>query len=94
MYHMYREVIEKVPSFKDQHPDLLAMVVSNLRPEYYMTGDVLSCQGDPPEGMYIIGEGSIEVQSSSDQTDPILNPPGCHPTRPSFALTPLPTLPC
>lgn len=41
---MYRDVIEKVPSFRDQHPDLLAMVVSNLRPEYYMSGDVIICQ--------------------------------------------------
>ena len=66
---MYREVIEKVPSFKDQHPDLLAMVVTNLRPEYYMAGDVVSCQGDPPGGMYIIGDGNLEARTYEIQDD-------------------------
>ena len=37
--------------------------------EYYMKGDIVSCQGDPPQGMYLIGEGQLEVGGGGEAGD-------------------------
>ena len=44
------------------------------RLEYYMKGDIVACQGDPPQGMYFVGEGHLEVRSYevNDQQDSVL----------------------
>jgi hypothetical protein len=39
-----------------------------------MKGDIVACQGDPPQGMYFVGEGHLEARSYevNDQHDSVL----------------------
>lgn len=45
--YMYEDTIHKVPALQGQHPDLLAMIVSNLRLGEHLHGQLLSLPGKP-----------------------------------------------
>ena len=54
--HLYKEVLEKVPLFKDKPPHFITTLVTCLKLEYYAKGDIVMRQGEVGREMYFIGE--------------------------------------
>lgn len=65
--HLNKELIEKVPFFKDASPDLIRYVSIHLKPAFFLPGDYVVCEGDIGEEMYFIGKGTVEVVSKDGQ---------------------------
>ncbi|MBC8124917.1 MAG: cyclic nucleotide-binding domain-containing protein [Candidatus Kapabacteria bacterium] len=66
--YLRREVIERVPFFRDASDSLLREVADSLRPIVVTPGEYVFKHGDRPRYMYFISRGSVEV----------LGPEGAH----------------
>ena len=61
--HLNKELIEKVPIFKEASDDLIRYVATHLKPAIFLPNDYIVCAGDFSKEMYFIGKGSVEVVS-------------------------------
>jgi len=61
--HLNKELIEKVPIFKDASVDLIRYVAMHLKPSIFLPNDYIVCEGEFGEEMYFIGKGTVEVVS-------------------------------
>lgn len=60
---MRRDLIQKVPFFREANDDLLKDVVMALRPVVYTPGSYLIREGEMGDCMYIVSVGTVEVVS-------------------------------
>lgn len=60
---MRRDLIQKVPFFRDADEDLLRDIVMALRPIVYIPGSYVIREGEVGDCMYIISSGAVEVVS-------------------------------
>jgi hypothetical protein len=60
---MRRDLISKVPFFREAGDDLLRDIVMALRPAVYTPGSYLMREGEPGDCMYIVSAGTVEIVS-------------------------------
>jgi hypothetical protein len=58
---LHNHLISVVPFFKNAPEELKREVVLELKPVYYMKGDVIFREGDVPHNMYFLSKGHVEV---------------------------------
>jgi voltage-gated potassium channel len=58
-----RDIIHKVPFFKEANDDLIREIALEMRPLVFMPGDIVFREGDQGKGMYFISRGRLEVLS-------------------------------
>lgn len=67
---LHAPVFDKIPFFKDKHPQLLQNLLPHLKLEYYMAHEYVVWQNDRSTRMFFISEGMVEarvcVESSPD----------------------------
>lgn len=62
-----RDIIQKVPIFKEANEHLIRQIVMALKPIIYLPGDYIFRQGDMGEEMYFISRGAVEVVSADEK---------------------------
>ncbi|MCZ8343937.1 MAG: ion transporter [Leptospira sp.] len=58
---LHHHLINVVPFFKDAPEELKREIVLELKPAYYMKGDIIFREGDVPHNMYFISKGHVDV---------------------------------
>lgn len=58
---LHHHLINVVPFFKDAPEELKREIVLELKPAYFMKGDIIFREGDVPHNMYFISKGHVEV---------------------------------
>ncbi|EKJ85153.1 cyclic nucleotide-binding domain-containing protein [Leptospira meyeri] len=58
---LHNHLISVVPFFKNAPEELKREVVLELKPSFYMKGDVIFREGDVPHNMYFLSKGHVEV---------------------------------
>lgn len=66
--HLRRDIVAKVPVFRNADPRLIGLVVSELKPRIAMPGELVVQRGEVGDSMYFIASGSVEVMSSDSKT--------------------------
>jgi hypothetical protein len=61
---MKRDIIRKVPFFRDADEELVREIAMQMHPVVYTPGDVIVREGDPGTRMYFIARGRLEVRSA------------------------------
>jgi hypothetical protein len=58
---MKRDIIRKVPFFREADENLVRDIALQMRPVVYTPGDIVVREGDPGNGMYFIARGRLDV---------------------------------
>jgi voltage-gated potassium channel len=61
MLHLKREIIQKVPLFKDASEDFVREIVQQLVPVVYMPGDWVFKAGAAGKSMFFVSRGELDV---------------------------------
>jgi voltage-gated potassium channel len=61
-----REILEKVPFFKDAEEVFIREIIANLKPLIFMPGDFIVRKGEYGDTMYFISSGAVEVLINED----------------------------
>jgi voltage-gated potassium channel len=61
MLHLRRDIIQKVPLFKDASEDFVREIVQQLIPVVYMPGDWVFKAGAAGKSMFFVSRGELEV---------------------------------
>lgn len=59
--HLKREILEKIPLFKNVDSRFVEEVALNLKPDVYTPGEFIFKEGRPARRMYLIVKGRVEV---------------------------------
>lgn len=62
------DLLETIPVFEELNSRELRAVERILYRRTFSPGEIIFRQGDPGVGMYILGEGEVEIRSEPDQT--------------------------
>ena len=62
------DLLETIPVFEELNSRELQAVERILYRRTFSPGEIIFRQGDPGVGMYILGEGEVEIRSEPDQT--------------------------
>jgi len=65
--HLKRDVIQRVPFFRDATENFIREIASEMRPLVVTPGEFVFHSGDPAGNMYFISRGNLEVVDSSGQ---------------------------
>jgi voltage-gated potassium channel len=68
LLNIHRQLIEKVPFFKNTDKDFLGELVLQLKPTVFLPCDYVFKKGDVGNCMYFIGQGSVNVISENEST--------------------------
>lgn len=60
-------LLKQLPFFADLSNDLLGQVVSTGRTRMLSAGEFVFCQGDPPDGLYVLLNGKVRVFLTDEQ---------------------------
>lgn len=63
-----RNILEKVPMFKEANEHLIRRIVVALQPAIYLPGDYIFKKGDIGEKMFFISKGEVEVVAEDNTT--------------------------
>ena len=64
--HMHRQLIERVPFFKNTDKDFISEIISQLQQRVFLPGDVIIKKGEIGNCMYFICNGAIDVLSADE----------------------------
>jgi hypothetical protein len=59
--HLKREILDRIPVFKDVESDFIEEVALNLKPDVYTPGEYVFKEGRPARRMYLVIKGVLEV---------------------------------
>ncbi|MBI5584330.1 MAG: cyclic nucleotide-binding domain-containing protein [Deltaproteobacteria bacterium] len=59
--HLKREILDRIPLFKDVESDFIEEVALNLKPDVYTPGEYVFKEGRPARRMYLVIKGVLEV---------------------------------
>jgi voltage-gated potassium channel len=59
--HLKREILDRIPLFKDVAGDFIEEVALNLKPDVYTPGEYVFKEGRPARRMYLVIKGVLEV---------------------------------
>lgn len=59
--HLKREILDRIPLFKDMESDFIEEVALNLKPDVYTPGEYVFKEGRPARRMYLVIKGVLEV---------------------------------
>ncbi|GFR51910.1 hypothetical protein Agub_g14394, partial [Astrephomene gubernaculifera] len=59
----HADLLSRVPGISRLPPHVLIELVSQLKPAYFVEGDIVAMQGDYVDGLYIVSEGLLEVRT-------------------------------
>jgi len=62
--HLKRDVIERVPIFRDASLHFIREVAADLEPVVHMPGDYIIKSGEVANAMYFISRGRVEIQAT------------------------------
>ena len=62
--YLKRDVIERVPIFRDADPTFVRDVAEQLEPVVHMPGDYVVRAGDLARSMYFISRGTVEIEAA------------------------------
>ncbi len=65
LLHIHGRGLSQVPLFREAGPELLREIVLELKPILACPGEEIFKIGDPPEGMYFIERGQIDILNSN-----------------------------
>eukprot|EP00892_Ulva_mutabilis_P001042 jgi/Ulvmu1/10939/UM007_0118.1 len=88
---LHAEIFDKIPFFKDKHPQFLEQLIPHLKLEFYAASDYVLWEEDISTEMYFIVEGMLEVRvniaARTSQAEPEEPPPraAASPSRPHAA---------
>jgi voltage-gated potassium channel len=68
MLHLKRDIIHKVPLFKDVNDDFLREIAQRLMPVVYLPGDWVCRAGDAGESMFFVSRGELDVVAKDGET--------------------------
>lgn len=58
---VHAKVLDKIPFFKNKHPQFLECLIPKLKLEYYAAAEFVIWQHDHSTEVYFIAEGMLEV---------------------------------
>jgi hypothetical protein len=62
MLTLHASLVDRLPFFKNRHPQVLEAMISRLKLEFYAQGEYVIWQDDHSTEMYFIVEGLVEVR--------------------------------
>ncbi|MBU2493536.1 MAG: cyclic nucleotide-binding domain-containing protein [Bacteroidetes bacterium] len=65
--HLKKEVIEKIPLFKDADPNFIREISMHLKPVVLTPGDCVFSEGDTGKEMYFVVKGELEVLNKENK---------------------------
>jgi voltage-gated potassium channel len=68
MLHLKRDIIHKVPLFKDVREEFVREIAQRLMPVVYLPDDWVFKAGDAGEGMFFVSRGELDVVSKDGET--------------------------
>jgi len=66
--HLRRDIVAKVPFFKDADSTMIRALVAQLKPRIAMAGEYIIRKGDIGESMFFIANGTVEVLAADSKT--------------------------
>ena len=64
--HLKKEIIEKIPLFKDADPNFVKEISLHLKPVVLIPGDCVFVEGDVGNEMYFVVKGELEVLNKKE----------------------------
>lgn len=64
LLHINKNIIEKVPFFRDADHQFLKAMVTKLEPQILVPNEIIFKVGDPADCLYFIQNGEVEIQTS------------------------------
>ncbi|KAG2496753.1 hypothetical protein HYH03_005162 [Edaphochlamys debaryana] len=59
----HADMLSRIPAIGRLPPHVLIELVSQLKPHYFVEGDIVTMQGDYVDALYIVAEGLLEVRT-------------------------------
>ncbi|GIL83599.1 hypothetical protein Vretifemale_12379, partial [Volvox reticuliferus] len=59
----FSDTLSRIPGIYRLPPHVLIELVSQLKPHYFVEGDIVAIQGDYVDALYIVSEGLLEVRT-------------------------------
>ncbi|GLI64373.1 hypothetical protein VaNZ11_007619, partial [Volvox africanus] len=59
----FADTLARIPGISRLPPHVLIELVSQLKPHYFVEGDIVAIQGDYVDALYIVSEGLLEVRT-------------------------------
>ncbi|EFJ48067.1 hypothetical protein VOLCADRAFT_117675 [Volvox carteri f. nagariensis] len=59
----HTDTLSRIPGIARLPPHVMIELVTQLKPHYFVEGDIVAMQGDYVDGLYIVSEGLLEVRT-------------------------------
>ena len=69
--HLHKKLISKVPLFHDAPESVIRDIVLELRPIVFSPGEIILQHGDPPDCVYFLATGQVEIFSDPERKSSI-----------------------
>ncbi|KAG2440770.1 hypothetical protein HXX76_003626 [Chlamydomonas incerta] len=60
---IYADMLSRIPAVARLAPHVLIELVAQLKPRYFVEGDIVAMQGDYVDALYFVSEGLLEVRT-------------------------------